>query len=257
MENSVAVAFLLSFLAGSATMIGGALAFVIKKKNLALLSLGLGFSAGVMLYVSFMELLPQALANLQKIYGPHAGGWLSTGIFFGGILVAWLIDICLPSHHVELHTLDPEDKLKRLGLFTAVTLAIHNFPEGLATFMAALQTPSLGISVAVAVAIHNIPEGIAVALPVYHATNSRWKAFCYSALSGVAEPVGALLGFWLLRTLLHEALFGMMFAFVGGIMVYIALDELLPTAHEYGEGHRVIRGVIAGMAVMALSLLLF
>jgi len=238
-------------------MLGGALAFVIQKKNLAALALGLGFSAGVMLYVSFKELLPQAEFALQNIYGAQAGGWLSTGIFFGGILLARLIDVCLPSHHVELHTLDPHDKLKRLGLFTALALAIHNFPEGLATFMAALQSPQLGISVAVAVAVHNIPEGVAVALPVYHATNNRWKAFTYSALSGLAEPAGASAGFWVLRAFLHDALFGVMFALVGGIMVYIALDELLPTAHEYGSGHRVILGVIGGMAVMALSLLIF
>lgn len=257
MHTSVQIALLLSFLAGAATLLGGALAFVIQKKNLAVLALGLGFSAGVMVYVSFMELLPQAAAILKKIYGLSLGGWVSTGVFFIGIFVAWLIDFCLPSHHVELHTLDPHDKLKRLGLFTALALAIHNFPEGLATFMAALQTPSLGISVAVAVAIHNIPEGVAVALPVYHATGSRFKAFSYSALSGLAEPAGALAGFWLLRSLLHKALFGVMFALVGGIMVYIALDELLPTAHEYGEGHRVIGGVISGMAVMALSLLVF
>ena len=257
MEHSVQIALLLSFFAGAATMIGGALAFIIQKKNLDILALGLGFSAGVMIYVSFMELLPQAENALQKIYGITPGQWWVTLFFFGGILLAWLIDRCLPSHHVELHTLEPQDKLKRLGLFTALALAIHNFPEGLATFMAALQAPSLGISVAVAVAIHNIPEGIAVALPIYHATNNRLKAFSYSALSGLAEPVGALVGFWLFRAVLHEVLFGVMFALVGGIMVYIALDELLPTAHEYGEGHRVILGVIAAMAVMALSLLIF
>jgi len=257
MNTAVQLALLLSFLAGAATLLGGALAFVIRKENLAALSLGLGFSAGVMLYVSFTELLPQAQQVLQKMYGAVPGGWLSTGVFFGGILLAWFIDICLPSHHVELHTLDPQDKLKRLGLFTALALAIHNFPEGLATFMAALESPQLGISVAAAVAIHNIPEGVAVALPVYHATGSRLQAFTYSALSGLAEPAGALVGFWLVRAWLHDALFGVMFALVGGIMVYIALDELLPTAHEYGSGHRVILGVVGGMAVMALSLLIF
>lgn len=256
MESSLQIALLLSFLAGAATMIGGALAFVIKKQNLTLLSLGLGFSAGVMIYVSFMELLPQATDSLQKIYGSGGNG-LVTGIFFGGIVTAWLIDTLLPSHHVETHTLDPQTKLKHLGLFTAWALAIHNFPEGLATFMATLQEPSLGISVAVAVGIHNIPEGIAVALPVYHATNNRRKAFAYSALSGLAEPVGALAGFVVLRHFLHESVFGILFALVAGIMVYIALDELLPTAHEYGEGHRVIWGVVGGMAVMAVSLLIF
>ena len=257
MSHAEIFALVLSFLAGSATLVGGMLAFVIKKKDLALLSVGLGFSAGVMIYVSFMELFPQASASLQRMYGVKGGLWTCTAIFFVGIMLAWGIDTLLPSHHVKVHTLSPQDKLKRLGLFTAIALAIHNFPEGLTTFMAALREPVLGVSVGVAVAIHNIPEGVAVALPVFHATNSRLKAFSYSALSGLAEPVGALVGFWLFGRVLHETLFGVMFALVAGIMVYISLDELLPTAHEYGEGHRVMAGVIGGMAVMAVSLLVF
>ena len=242
MENSVFTAFTLSFLAGAATAVGGALAFVIKKENLSALSLGLGFSAGVMIYVSFMEILPQATQSLGALYGQKPGAWAAVGLFFAGIVAAWLIDTLLPSHHVEAHTLDKSAKLKHLGLFTALALAIHNFPEGLATFMAAMQEPALGISIAVAVAIHNIPEGVAVALPIYHATGKRAQA---------------VLGFFLLKAFLHEAAFGVLFALIAGIMVYIALDELLPTAHEYGDGHRVIWGVVGGMMVMAVSLLLF
>lgn len=257
MEHPVLVALFLSFLAGAATSVGGLLAFVIKKENLAALSLGLGFSAGVMIYVSFMEILPQASESLSAVYGGKTGEWISTGIFFGGIVLAWLIDTLLPSHHVEEHTLDQSAKLKHLGLFTALALAVHNFPEGLATFMASMKDATLGVSIAAAVAIHNIPEGVAVALPVYHSTGSRSKAFWYSALSGMAEPVGALLGFLLLRSLLGERAFGVMFALIAGIMIYISLDELLPTAHEYGEGHKVIWGVLGGMMIMALSLLLF
>lgn len=257
MEHTVLIALLLSFLAGAATSVGGALAFVIKKENLSALSLGLGFSAGVMIYVSFMEILPQASQSLCAVYGDKPGAWLSTGIFFGGIVIAWLIDALLPSHHVEEHTLDQSAKLKHLGLFTALALAIHNFPEGLATFMASMKDATLGVSIAVAVAIHNIPEGVAVALPVYHSTGSRAKAFWYSTFSGLAEPVGAVLGFLLLRSVLGEQAFGVMFALIAGIMTYIALDELLPTAHEYGDGHKVIWGVVGGMMVMALSLLLF
>ena len=257
MTNTILHALLLSFFAGSATAIGGTLAFFIKKKNLSALSMGLGFSAGVMLYVSFIEIFPQATQTLQGLYGEKSGAWFGTGIFFGGIIIAWLIDTLLPSHHVEKHTLDKSSKLKHLGLFTALALAIHNFPEGLATFMASMKDVTLGVSIALAVAIHNIPEGVAVSLPIYHATGSRKKAFWYSALSGMAEPVGALVGFLLLRSILHDAAFGVMFALIAGIMVYISLDELLPTAHEYGEGHKVIWGVVGGMFVMALSLLLF
>ena len=257
MSSSIATALLLSFLAGAATLVGGLLAFVVKKNNFAALAIGLGFSAGVMIYVSFMEMMPQAQRALVSLCGGKPGQWLAASVFFAGIMLAWLIDRFMPTHHVHSDALEQKNKLKHLGFFTALALAIHNFPEGLATFMASMENITLGISIAVAVAVHNIPEGIAVALPVYHATGSKQKAFWYSALSGLAEPVGALLGFLIFRAILHEAAFGVMFAGVAGIMVYISLDELLPTAHEYGEGHRVIGGVISGMAVMALSLLIF
>lgn len=144
-----------------------------------------------------------------------------------------------------------------MGLFSALAIAIHNFPEGLATFMGALTDPTLGVSIAVAIAIHNIPEGIAVSVPIYYATKNRKKAFWLSFLSGLAEPVGAILGFFILRNFFNESTFGVIFAGVAGIMVYISLDELLPTAEEYGEHHVAIGGLIAGMAVMATSLLLF
>ena len=257
MSASITAAFFLSFLAGAATSAGGLLAFVVKKDNFAALALGLGLSAGVMLYVSFMEMMPQAKEALTALYGLQAGPWLATGIFFSGVLLAWLIDRFMPSHHVHSDALEKKNKLRHLGLFTALALAVHNFPEGLATFMASVEDMTLGVSVAVAVAIHNIPEGIAVALPVYHATGSKRKAFAYCTFSGLAEPLGAILGYVIFRSVLSDAAFGVMFAFVAGIMVYISLDELLPTAHEYGDGHGVIWGVIGGMMIMALSLLIF
>lgn len=255
MNENIFAALFLSFLAGAATCIGGLLAFFVKKDNFKVLALGLGFSAGVMIYVSFMEILPQAQVSLTGVFGYNPAGWIVIASFFAGIVIASLIDTCLPqAHHLEGDALSPKNKLKHLGLFTALTLALHNFPEGLATFMAAMQSPALGVSIAIAVAVHNIPEGIAVALPIYHATGSRGKAFWYSALSGMAEPVGALIGFFFLKALLHEAAFGVLFALIAGIMVYISLDELLPTAHEYGDPHKVIWGVVGGMMVMALSL---
>ena len=144
-----------------------------------------------------------------------------------------------------------------MGLFSALAIAIHNFPEGLATFTAALTDPALGISIAVAIAIHNIPEGVAVSVPIYYATKSRSKAFWISLLSGLAEPVGAIIGFVILRPFLNETILGVIFGAVAGIMVYISLDELLPTASQYGKHHIAIGGLIAGMAIMAVSLLLF
>ena len=255
--NSLLFAFLLSFLAGAASAAGGLLAFFIKKENLSALAIGLGFSAGVMIYVSFVELLPHAQHALTLLYGTGGGPWLTVALFFAGIGVAWGVDRCLPPLHVKEESLKQTAKLKQTGLFTAVALALHNFPEGLATFFSALDSVTLGFSIALAVAIHNIPEGIAVALPVYHSTGSRQKAFWASAASGMAEPVGAVAGYFLLHAVLHEALLGVLFAGVAGIMVYLALDELLPTAHDYGHGHQVISGVIGGMALMAVVLLMF
>ena len=179
-----------------------------------------------------------------------------------------LIDRFVPSaenpHEVKMiedMAEDPQDvedrKLMRMGVFTAVAVAIHNFPEGLVTFVAAIKDPSLGIAVAVAVAIHNIPEGIAVSVPIYYATGDRKKALLYSFLSGLAEPVGALVGFLLLSRFFGDAFFGIIFALVAGIMVFISLDELLPAAREYGEPHLSIYGLLAGMMVMAISILLF
>lgn len=258
MTENIISALVLSFLAGAATSLGGALSFFVKKDNFNFLALGLGFSAGVMLFVSFMEILPQARISLSGSFEYNAAGWIVIGGFFAGILLAALIDTCLPEdHHLDNQALSPKNKLKHLGIFTALALAIHNFPEGLATFMAAIQSPALGISIAIAVAVHNIPEGIAVALPIYHATGSKQKAFWYSALSGMAEPLGAVLGFIFLKALLHEAAFGVLFSLIAGIMVYISLDELLPTAHEYGEPHKVIWGVVGGMMIMAISLQIF
>ncbi len=266
--HSVMVAFGLTLFAGLATGIGSALAFFAKRTNTKVLSVALGFSAGVMLYVSFVEIFVKAKDSLVAVHGPKLGYWYTTLAFFGGIAIIALIDKLVPSfenpheaHRTEeMDDAQKADKFKnlyRMGLFTALAIAIHNFPEGLATFASALKDPTLGVAIAVAIAIHNIPEGIAVSIPIYYATGSRKKAFFYSFLSGVSEPVGALVGFLILRSYFNDTVFGILFASVAGIMVFISLDELLPTAQEYGEHHLSIYGLVAGMAVMAVSLLLF
>lgn len=268
MEN-VGLAFALTLFAGLSTGIGGAIAFFTKKTNTKLLSLSLGFSAGVMIYVSFVEILSESTQILQSEVGKFKGKWLVLIGFFLGILITVLIDKLVPSsenpHEArKVEDMDCKERkadckekkgLMRVGIMTALAISIHNFPEGLATFMAAISDPALGISIAIAVAIHNIPEGIAVSVPIYYATGSRKKAFLYSFLSGLAEPAGALLGFILLHRIMNNVLFGMVFAGVAGIMVYISFDELLPAAKEYGEHHISIYGLIAGMAVMAISLI--
>lgn len=298
--TDVMIALGLTVFAGMATGIGSAIAFFAKRTNYRFLSISTGFSAGVMLYVSFVEIFVKGVEALTEVYGEYWGHWVNAAAFFGGILLIGLIDNLIPSaenpHEVRsenvvapLHkspsavtqvgklppgndaglsaTSGPDGKdhrkLLRMGLFTALAIGIHNFPEGLATFLAALQDPGLGVAIAIAIALHNIPEGISVSVPIYYATGDRKKAFTYSLLSGLAEPVGAIIAYLALLFFLGgegnvvpPEVMGILFAGVAGIMVYISLDELIPTSHAYGKGHDSLLGLVGGMVVMALSLLL-
>jgi ZIP family zinc transporter len=267
MENNVLFALGLTLFAGLSTGIGSLIGFMSKEFNPRFLTIALGFSAGVMIYVSMIEIFVKARDSLSVGFGDKLGYVLTVVSFFAGIAVIALIDKLIPSYenphemNVEQKIKDSTDeqkkKLMRMGMFSALAIGIHNFPEGLATFMSGLTNPTLGVSIAVAIAIHNIPEGLAVSAPIFYATKSRKKAFVWSFLSGLAEPIGALIGYFVLRSIFNEATFGVIFASVAGIMVYISLDELLPTAEEYGEHHLAIGGLIVGMFIMAVSLVLF
>jgi zinc transporter, ZIP family len=274
-SGTVGFALGLTLLAGLATGVGSALAFFAKRTNLRLLAQSLAFSAGVMLYVSFVEILPKAAGELSGHYSRTAAGWLANAGFFGGILAMALIDYLVPSAEnphelrtdVDLLALkrggvgaaampDGTPSLKRIGFLTAAAIAIHNFPEGMATYLAALDDPHTGVAIAVAVALHNIPEGISVAVPIFYATGRRGRAFVLSFLSGLAEPLGGLVAAFALGWLLPPHAMGLVFASVAGVMVYVSIDELLPTAHRYGHSHEVLACIAGGMAVMAVSLLM-
>ncbi|MHC1747029.1 MAG: zinc transporter ZupT [Cellulosilyticaceae bacterium] len=263
--NQILIAFLMTVIAGLATGVGSCIAFFAKKTNTKFLSLSLGFSAGVMIYVSMIEIFDQAKQSLVSALGVKMGNWATVLAFFGGIALIAIIDRLIPSaenpHEVKSMENGAIDSKKaallRTGVFTALAIGIHNFPEGLATFVAGLNDMSIALPITVAIAIHNIPEGISVSVPIYYATGDKKKAFRYSFLSGMSEPIGAIVGYLLLRNFLNDALFGIVFAGVAGIMVFISLDELLPSAREYGHHHLAIYGLISGMAVMALSLLMF
>ena len=307
MDYTIAIALGLTLLAGLSTGLGSAIAFFFKRPKMSYLAFALGLSTGVMVYVSFMELLPTA--------NRHIGALWSTVAFFLGILFIALIDLAVP-HDTNPHDFAEEGELSaistlgsghatatepaleaaecapggepvvpcdepvpagatdaeahailerrykrrsslmRAGLFTALAIGIHNFPEGLATFATALSNVGVGVAIAIAIAIHNIPEGISVSVPIFYATGDRKKAFRLSFLSGLAEPAGALIGYLVLLPFLTHSLLASLMAFVAGIMVYISVDELLPLAHRYGRGHAVIVGIVLGMAIMAGTILL-
>jgi len=238
----------LSLIAGMATTVGAAIAFVVKEFTGRMLSLLLGFAAGVMIAVSFMELYAGSAETIGLRNASLA--------FFAGFGLIFLIDVLVPHEYETEDTSDPKARLRRAGLLTAAGIAIHNFPEGLVVLSGAAESPSLGVLLTVAIAVHNIPEGIAVAVPIAAATGSRKRAFLYSFLSGLAEPVGALLGALVLMHFMTPTVTASMLAVVAGLMVFISLDELLPTAHRYGEEHAATVGVFAGMALMAATLVM-
>lgn len=272
--ETILFAFTLTLFAGFATSIGALLAFFSKSKNYTILSVGMGFSAGVMIYVSFIEILPKSKNSFIELYSSEITGEILTLVaFFTGIAISAVIDYLIPEDvnphetksNSELLELKPQTKssiisdsaLKRTGVFTALAIGIHNFPEGFATFAAALENPTLGIAIALAIAIHNIPEGMAVSLPIYHATGNKKSAFWYATLSGLAEPLGAIVGFFILLPFMGEATLGITFGVVAGIMIYISFDELLPAARVYGNAHTTIAGITFGMLIMAISLIGF
>lgn len=259
-------AFGLTLFAGLATGVGGLIAVSRKTVSEGFLAGSLGFSVGVMLYVSFGEIMPNAISELTQAWGVKTGNWAAVLGFFGGIALIAIIDRMVPTainpHEPTtvggaIEGQERRNRMMKMGVITAIAIAIHNFPEGFATFLAGLSDPTIAIPVAVAIAIHNIPEGIAVAVPLREATGSRRKALWWATLSGLAEPAGALVGFVLLMPFIGPEAMGLCFAAVAGVMVFISVDELLPTAISSGKHHTAIYGLIAGMAVMALSLLLF
>ena len=249
MELHVGMALLLTALAGLSTTLGSVLGLAVRDPGPRFMSVTLGFSAGVMVLVSFVELLQT---------GIDAVGFGAAHVaFFGGMILMFLVDFLVPHDYAAEHHGTSEESKERLlktGLFVALGLGIHNFPEGMATFAGAMEDLRLGTAIAVAIAIHNIPEGVAVSAPVYAATGSRGKAFLWSFLSGVAEPVGAGFAALVLLPFMTEAVLGWTLSGVAGIMVFISLDELVPVSHSFGKGHLAIVGAVAGMVIMAFSL---
>jgi ZIP family zinc transporter len=250
--------------AGLATALGCLLVIKSKSPNPRMLAFGLAFAGGAMVYVSLAEILVKSIDAFTAASDDRLGFMYGTFAFLGGVLLITAIDHFIPNPHESLETKDNEllrthnaEYIKRVGLLTAIAITAHNFPEGLATFFAMLDSPTLGLPLALAIAIHNIPEGISIAIPVYFATHNKLYAFGAALLSGLAEPVGALIGFAFLAPFMSDMVFGAVFGVIAGVMVFLALDELLPAAKRYAKGHETVYGLVGGMAMIALSLVLF
>ena len=248
----VLFALMVTTAAGLATGVGGLLVFTTKAPNARMLAFGLAFAGGAMVYVSLTDILGKSVDAFALDFGERGFSY-GTFAFLAGVLLIVIIDRLIPNPHQRLETDDPFFRqhnrayIRRVGLLTAAAITAHNFPEGLATFFATLSDPTVGLALAFAIAIHNVPEGIAIAVPVYYATGNRGYAFAACMLSGLAEPLGALVGYVVLGPYMSDALFGAVFGVIAGVMVFLALDELLPAAKRYAKGHETVYGLVVGM----------
>lgn len=257
--HAILVAFAVTVAASLATILGSLTIVRANRENARLLAFGLAFAGGAMVYISFVEIFQKSYIAFHEIYTDKNAYGMATVFFFIGIAFLVLLDRLVPNPHVDPvgATHDSHKKVSRVGLMATLAITAHNFPEGAATFFATLDDPIVGAPLAAAIAIHNIPEGISIAIPVYYATGSRLKSLGAVTLSALAEPVGAAIAFSVLAPFLSPAVFGGVFGVIAGAMVFLALDELLPAAKRYAKGHETVYGMVSGMAVIALSLVLF
>jgi len=249
--NQIIIPFSLTLLAGLSTVVGSLIFLSRTLSKRKFIGFFLGLSAGVMIYLSFVELLPYSIKNM---------GFLNANIFFFiGVIIMALIDFFLPHHYLEERICRRQNIIDRrllsTGLVVTLGLIIHNIPEGMAVFLSSFTSIRLGVLLAIAIAIHNIPEGIAVAAPIYQATQNKGKAIKYAFISGMAEPFGAVIAFLLLKPYLNSNILSYIFALVAGVMVYISFDELLPACFRDEHGHHAILGIMTGMIIVSFSLL--
>ena len=237
--------FLLCLIAGLSTLLGSLFIFI-KGNKQNIIKCALAFASGVMLSVSIFDLIPESLTMFQST--------TKNSIFFNitifitiGLIIPLFVDKVLPNK------LDQNSKLYKLGIFTMIAIIIHNIPEGIATYISSETNLKLGIKVTIAIAMHNIPEGISIAMPVYYATKNKKKAIGLTFISGMSEPLGAFLAFLFLKPIINNTIMGALFAIIAGIMTYISIIELLPTALQYKEKKKTIISFLIGILFMYVN----
>ena len=243
----------MSFFAGMTTLLGAFIVFIIKKKNEKFITISLGFSAGVMISVSFNNLLPHAQEYLIAYSGEHIGVILTVLFLIFGVSLTYGLDRLVPHDIIPAEGGKEHKNLFRVGFVSMLAITLHNFPEGIATFMSGYRDIELGISIAIAISMHNIPEGISVATPIYFATGSKRKAFRFTLISALSEPVGAVLTFLILRPFINNLMMGILFAFISGIMLYITIEELIPSSRQYGHTRVALISTFIGICLMPLA----
>ncbi|AOR24359.1 zinc transporter ZupT [Clostridium taeniosporum] len=255
MDNNAVIALLLSFLAGTSTVLGAIFVLFIKKKSDKIITFALGFSGGVMICISFTDLFPNAKESLIKYYGNVYGILITIFYMLTGVIFALLIDKFIPNEPKKfmIYGSDKHLNLFKVGFVSMIAITLHNFPEGIATFISSYQNITLGISISLAIAMHNIPEGIAVAMPIYYSTGNKRKAFKYTLYSGLSEPLGAIIAFFLLKPFINDFILGLIFAFVMGIMLYISFEELIPSSREYGYNNLSLYSIFLGICIMPIT----
>lgn len=273
MSREVILSLGLTTIVGLSMGLGSLLSFFVKETNKRFLAIALSFSAGIMIYVSFMAILPEGMELIESHFGERGGHLIALVGFFGGMLITAIVEKLVHKfgghyhghddhdhehkHDHEHHHGENGEHLSKLGLMSAIAIAIHNLPEGLAIFTAGLKDISVAVPIAAAVILHNIPLSIAISVPIYYSTGSKRKAFLYSLLVGLCQPFGAIIGYLILSSFFNDLVFGILFSIVAGIMIFVSLDELLPSSQKYEDHHISVYGAIAGMIVMALSISLF
>lgn len=242
-------AFILSSLAGFSTLIGFLFIFVKKDLN-RVVSSALGFASGVMFTISIVDLLPNSYLLIIQKYSIIYSIFLSLTGFLIGIILSSIVDKKIENKS------NNSIKLYKLGLITMLVIIIHNIPEGIATYITTTNNSKLGIVLTLAIALHNIPEGISISIPIYYSTNSKFKSFIYTLISGISEPLGALICYLFLYKYISNTILGVIYACIAGMMINISINELYNEAKKYNKKNTILF-VLIGSIIMIINHIIF
>lgn len=236
---------LLSFIAGISTVLGSFFILFKIKKVGEFVVFSLSFSLGIMTLISFFDLIPSSYPVIINNYGILYGIIIFVLIFLLGYQSIKLINDRIK---------DNDSSLYKIGILSMISLVLHNFPEGIAVFIGALSNTSIGIKLCIAIMLHNIPEGIAISVPLYYSGVEKKRVFVYTLLSGLSEPIGALLAYFILKNFINELFLSMVLVFVSGLMISLALNDILKEVKKYNKIKYMIYGLFVSIILFGITL---